>query len=168
MMDQNKTGTSWEMRDINRTLGNRKRWVQDGFMGECVWAEPGEMGGILTGCERKGNSTWKKSCKKGKTSAVWLWNPAFLCQGLINCFNSLLCFISTLSLHHQWRALHGLLDGWHQESTAPFHSLPLVCVSAVQWELVKFNLEENNVNKNTFLSVGGTVIYAQLRFFPLT
>ena len=43
-------------------------------MGECVLAEPGKMGGIVTGCERKGDSTWKKSCKKGKMSAVW--NPA--------------------------------------------------------------------------------------------
>ena len=39
-------------------------------MGECVLAEPGKMGRILTGCERKGDSKWKKSCKKDKTSAV--------------------------------------------------------------------------------------------------
>ena len=39
-------------------------------MGECVLAEPGKMGRILTGCERKGDSKWKKSCKKGKMSAV--------------------------------------------------------------------------------------------------
>ena len=29
-------------------------------MGECVWAEPGKMGRILTGRERRGNFKWKK------------------------------------------------------------------------------------------------------------
>ena len=34
-------------------------------MGECVWAEPGKMGRILTGCERRGNFKWgKKKCEK--------------------------------------------------------------------------------------------------------
>ena len=39
-------------------------------MGECVWADPGKMGKILTGCEKKGNPKWKKSSKKGKMPAV--------------------------------------------------------------------------------------------------
>ena len=47
---------------------------------------------------------------------------------------------------------------------SPFPSLPLVCVSAVQGELGKLNLKENNMNKNTFLSVGGTVVYTRQTF----
>ena len=62
MMEHSKTGPSREMRDVNRTQQEERR-VQDGSMGECVWAEPGKMGGIFTGHERRGNSTWKKSCE---------------------------------------------------------------------------------------------------------
>ena len=32
-------------------------------MGECAWDEPGKMGRMLTGCERRGDSTRKKSCE---------------------------------------------------------------------------------------------------------
>ena len=38
-------------------------------MGECVWAEPRRMmGRVLPGCERRGNSTWKKSCEGRQAS----------------------------------------------------------------------------------------------------
>ena len=72
-----------------------------------------------------------------------------------------------LSLHHCWRVL-GMFLVDDIKPASSFPSSPLVCVSAVQWKLVKFNLEENNMNKNTFLSVGRIVIYAQVRLFPLT
>ena len=45
MMEQNKTGPSREMRDVNRTQQEERR-VQDGSMGECAWDEPGKMGRI--------------------------------------------------------------------------------------------------------------------------
>ena len=41
-------------------------------MGECVWAEPGKMGRILTGCERRGNFKWeKKNVKKDRASPLF-------------------------------------------------------------------------------------------------
>lgn len=54
------------MKDVNKALGTQqeKRRLQDGFMEECVWAEPGKMGRILTGCERRGNSKRKKNCEE--------------------------------------------------------------------------------------------------------
>ena len=43
-------------------------------MGECVWAEPGKMGRILTGCERRGSFKWKKkkNCEKRGTQTPCL------------------------------------------------------------------------------------------------
>ena len=69
MMEQNKTGPSREMRDVNRTQQEERR-VQDGSMGECAWDEPGKMGRMLTGRERRGNSTRKKSCEGRRVPAA--------------------------------------------------------------------------------------------------
>ena len=33
-------------------------------MGQCVWAEPGKMGRLLTGRERRGNFKWEKKTNK--------------------------------------------------------------------------------------------------------
>ena len=67
-------------------------------MGQCVWAEPGRIGSILTGHDRRGNSTWKKVVKEGRTPAASLEsNPPL--QSLTSCphnHNS----VSTVSLHH--------------------------------------------------------------------
>lgn len=54
------------MKDVSKALGTQqeKRRLQDGFMEECVWAEPGKMGRILTGCARRANSKWKKNCEE--------------------------------------------------------------------------------------------------------
>ena len=143
-----------------------REWVQDDFLGECVWAEPGRMGRILTGHERRGNSKWKTSSKGRFHCLTPESSPPLLGHSSTV---SVVCSIAflLLSLHHCWRVLGMfLVDGINPASSFP--SLPLVCVSAVQWKLVKFNLEENNMNKNTFLSVGRIVIYAQVRLFPLT
>jgi hypothetical protein len=88
---------------------------------EGAWDEPGKMGRILTGHERRGDSTWKKSCegKQGSCCSTLESSPLLLgpyVQTHIYHFSSLLCGASTVSLHHRWRALDVLLDGWHQTS----------------------------------------------------
>ena len=82
------------MRDVSKAL--RTQQVQDGFIGECVWAEPGKMGRKLTGCERRGNSKWKKNCEKGQDlplfdSKVQHSSARASYLALINCYYSLLC-----------------------------------------------------------------------------
>lgn len=42
----------------------------DGSMGESAWDEPGKMGRMLTGHERRGNSTRKKAVKEAGPPAV--------------------------------------------------------------------------------------------------
>ena len=64
-------GAGWDgsfTRGVNRALGTQQeeREIQDGFMGECVWAEPGKMGRILTGCERRGSFKWKTNKQTNK------------------------------------------------------------------------------------------------------
>ena len=71
MMEQNKTGPSQEMRDVNRTQQEERR-VQAGSMGESAWDEPGKMGRMLTGHERRGDSTRKKSCEGRRAPATGL------------------------------------------------------------------------------------------------
>ena len=41
-------------------------------MGQCVWAEPGKMGRILTGRERRGNFKWKKKIVKKDRASPYL------------------------------------------------------------------------------------------------
>ena len=79
------------------------------------------MGRILTGCARKSNSNWKKSCegKQGLLLFDSVTQPSSaLASPLapVNHFSSLLRGASTVSLHHPCRALDVLLDGWHQTS----------------------------------------------------
>ena len=71
MMEQNKTGPSREIRDVNRTQQEERR-IQDGSMGECAWDEPGKMGRMLTGRERRGDSTRNKSCEGRRAPATGL------------------------------------------------------------------------------------------------
>ena len=84
---------------------------------------------------------------------------------LINHFSSLLRGVSSVVATIAEEPLMCFwMDG--TKPAAPFPSLPLGWVPAIQWELVKFNLKITNMNKNTFLLVKGTVVYAQLRLFP--
>lgn len=113
----------------------------------------------------------RKAVKEGRAPAALLSSPALLFQGLTSCSHlpsqqSAPCCLLWVFTIAEGPLMCFWTDGI--KSVLPFPSLPLVCVSAVQWELGKLSLKENNVNKNTFLSVGGIVVYTQVRLFPLT
>ena len=119
MMEQNKTGPSREMRDVNRTQQEERR-VQDGSMGECAWDEPGKMGRIWQAMRGGAIPQGRKAVKEGGLllldSYVQPSSARASCPAHINHFSSLLHGASTVSLHHHWRAFDVLLDGWHQTS----------------------------------------------------
>ena len=143
-----------------------REWVQDGFMGECVWAELEGWAGYWQAMRGEAIPNGRKVVKEGvgfHCLTLESSPPLPECSSTV----STVCLIVflLLSLHHCWRAL-GMFLVDDIKPVSSFPNMPLVCMSAVQWKL--FNLEENNMNKNTFLSVGRIVIYAQVRLFPLT
>ena len=86
-------------------------------MGECVWAEPGRIGRILTGREKRGNS-------KGKTSGKGRCGLPLFDSGiqsssataLINCFNNLLHSISTIKSPPSLKGPSYVSGRWYQTS----------------------------------------------------
>ena len=180
---------------------------------------------------------WRKAGLLLLDSGIQPSSARASCPAHINHFSSLLRGVSSVVATI---AEEPLMCFWMDDikPASPFPSLPLVCVSAIQWDLVQFwgfpggsdskesvcnagrpgftpwvgkipwrrkwqltpvflpgefhgqrslvgcspwdhrirhkwvtntyllNLEVTNMNKNTFLSVKGTIIYAQHRLFP--
>ena len=108
---------------------------------------------------------WRKADLLLLDSGIQPSSGRALCPAHINHFSSLLRGVSSVVYTILEEPLMCFwMDG--TKPAAPFPSLPQGWVPSIQWELVKFNLKIANMNKNTFLLVKGTVIYAQLRLFP--
>ena len=126
------------MRDERRKQSLRNPAGRDeSRMGECAWDEPGRMGRILTGCERRGDSTWKKSCEGRQGSCCFTLKSSLPLPGshiLLTFTISAVCSVVSL-LCVSTIAEGPLMCFWTDgiKSALPFPSLPLVCVSAVQW-----------------------------------
>ena len=65
-----------------------------------MWTESGSMGRILTGCERRGNSKWKKNGEERQVlllfdSGVQPSSARASCVASINHFSNLLCSVSS-------------------------------------------------------------------------
>ena len=118
-MEQNKTGPSWEMRDVNTTQQEERR-VQDGSMGGCAWDDLERWAGCWQAVRGGSIPQGRKAVKEGGLllfdSRVQPSSARASCPAHINHFISLLHGASTVSLHHRWKALDVLLDRWHQTS----------------------------------------------------
>ena len=127
-MEQNKTGPSQEMRDVNRTSRKRdesKMVPWESVLGMSLERWAGCWQAVRGGAIPQG----RKAVKEGGLllldsyvqpslfdSRVQPSSAKASCPAHINHFSSLLRGVSTVSLHHRWRALDVLLDGWHQTS----------------------------------------------------
>ena len=86
MMEQNKTGPSREMRDVNRTLGTQQDDMSPGcFHGrvrlDWTWKEWQDIDNVKGGLIPSG----RKAVKEGVSFPLLDWSPALLSQGLTSC-----------------------------------------------------------------------------------
>ena len=107
-----------------RALGTQQeeRWVQDGFMGECVWGEARKWAGYLQAVRERAIPNGRKAVKESRASCYLTLEPIPPLRGPHIWPSLTICFYckSPLSLKGPWCA-----SGW----MAPNHyHLFLVCL----------------------------------------